>query len=70
MPDDTCPLIDSVISELEELREANTQLRKCAQYWEEAHDEMEKETGGEIDELNSKIAELENEIASADGGSE
>lgn len=49
MPKNTCPAIDdiieyakemrqladSIISEIEHLRDANSQLRECAKYWEE-----------------------------------
>lgn len=57
MPRNTCPAIDdiieyakemrqladSIISEIEYLRDANSQLRECAEYWQEQAEKFEQE---------------------------
>lgn len=53
----TCPYIDSVILELEELRSQNDQLRECAEFWKNQTKKLCKE----ILELNTHITELEEE---------
>ena len=48
-PDFTCPHIDDIIGNLEELREMNGKLRDCVGHWQNACEEMQTE----IDELES-----------------
>jgi hypothetical protein len=49
LPDFTCNHIDDIISNLEELRNMNAELRDCTEYWKSACEEMQTE----IDELTS-----------------
>ena len=48
-PEFTCPHIDDIISNLEELREMNGKLRDCVGHWQNACEEMQSD----IDELES-----------------
>lgn len=57
MPGHTCPEIDKIIAGIdnaenalygladimEELRTANSQLRECAEYWQEQYEELKAE---------------------------
>ena len=47
IPDFTCPSIDVIVETMEELREANADLRESVDYWKSACEEMQ----WEIDEL-------------------
>lgn len=67
MPDYTCPYIDDVvdwahkiIDKMEEIRNANTQLRDNAEYWKESCEELQeklndyKEWGEHLREIVNK----------------
>tara|TARA_B100000676_G_scaffold198963_1_gene195520 strand:+ start:1148 stop:1453 length:306 start_codon:yes stop_codon:yes gene_type:complete len=64
MPDYTCPYIDDVvdwahkiIDKMEEIRNANSQLRDNAEYWKESCEEMQEKIN-EHTELQEKIKKL------------
>ena len=69
-PEDTCPLIDSSIDDLqgyiatylEDLRAANSELREWGHYWKDTHSDLEDkyyDLEHEFDKLQSEYDELE-----------
>jgi predicted nucleic acid-binding Zn-ribbon protein len=68
VPDNTCPIIDKIQkgiedlvtdrnSALEDVRQANSELRDSSQYWYNVAKEMQER----IDALESEVSELEEE---------
>lgn len=55
----TCPDINAAISHMEDVRKANEQLRDCVAYWKERAEEAE----AEVEELEKKIIQLEDEMS-------
>ena len=50
-PDYTCPRIDSLVGQFEDLRDSNNDLRAWGEHWEDACIEMQEE----IDRLKNQI---------------
>ena len=42
-PDYTCPHIDEAIFAMESLREMNTELRDCVEYWKESCEQLQEQ---------------------------
>ncbi len=68
-PEYSCPNLDEAISEIQKARKIHDDLRKWGTWWQERCDELEKEhrqaiddKDDEIEELNNKIEQLQDEI--------
>ena len=63
IPEDTCPDINKVIEELENLRVDNSKLRELGKDWYNFCDELSYETDKIIKEFEEEKEELEKEIS-------
>ncbi len=62
MPAETCPVIDAIIYDIEDVRKANAQLRECAEYWRERYEEKADEYDKLDLDMSARILELESEL--------
>jgi len=53
-PDYTCPKIDSLVGQFEDLRDCNNDLRAWGEHWEVACFEMQEE----IDKLKNQLSNI------------
>lgn len=58
MPSETCPTIDGIIDQIEDVRKANAALRANAEYYTEMFEKNERE----LEDAQQQIADLEEEI--------
>ncbi len=58
LPSETCPTIDKAISLIEEVRDANYDLRKCAIFYRDKAEELEDR----VWKAEKRVSELEDEI--------
>ena len=61
-PDNTCPYIDSAISEMEKVRKLNEKLREWGSYWKSQCVELENQISDNAKAHEEKISELKEEI--------
>lgn len=58
LPSETCPTIDKAISLIEDVREANSDLRKCAQFYIDKAEELEDR----VWKAEKRVEQLEDEL--------
>lgn len=64
-PDETCPTIDKVIELMETIRDANSDLRERARFYEDQAGEFAQETDkalAQIKERERQLADLHREL--------
>ena len=63
-PSPSCPYFDDAISEIENARKINVDLRNWGHYWKEKYEDLEVSSEKTIESLKSEIEELEYRIKS------
>lgn len=61
LPSETCPTIDKAISLIETVREANADLRECANFYKDKAEDLE----AQVDKLQGEVESLEDQLKDA-----